>query len=304
MPNNAMQSHCHASERLIRIMSPGPKLEYKLRMKSIFLILLRMFRTPAGIQVLLTCIILTTSVHSQNAPERLVFPKDKSVLDLKRDVGAKGDGVTDDTAAIQTAIDASSNRGKDAGTKILYIPNGIYRITATLVVQSRVGPWVYGESRDGVVIRLDDGVATNVMSVLRTHPSDTQASSADFFMRNFRNLTIDAGRNPHVDGVRWYGNNSSILKDVRIIGTGKTAINAGFLGQNGPSLVQDALVEGSFETGVNCAWSWGQTLSRITVRGARQAAVSVNATSVGIEDLVVENTPIALINEYPNDWTW
>jgi hypothetical protein len=234
----------------------------------------------------------------------MVFPKDKSVLDLKRDAGAKGDGVTDDTAAIQTAIDASSNRGKDAGTKILYIPNGIYRITGTLVVQSRVGPWVYGESRDGVVIRLDDGVATNVMSVLRTHPSDTQASSADFFMRNFRNLTIDAGRNPHVDGVRWYGNNSSILKDVRIIGTGKTAINAGFLGQNGPSLVQDALVEGSFETGVNCAWSWGQTLSRITVRGARQAAVSVNATSVGIEDLVVENTPIALINEYPNDWTW
>ncbi|HRY50620.1 MAG TPA: glycosyl hydrolase family 28-related protein [Candidatus Paceibacterota bacterium] len=236
--------------------------------------------------------------------ETIAFPRDPSVLDLQRDFGAKGDGVADDTAALQAAIEASSNRGKDAGTKILFLPNGIYRVTSNLVVQARVGPWVYGESRDGVILRLTDGAPTNVTAVLRTHPSDTQASSADFFMRNFRNLTIDVGRNPHADGIRWYGNNSSILKDVRVSGTGKIGINAGFLGQNGPSLVQDTLIEGSFETGIRCAWSWGQTLSRITVRGAKQDGVSVNATAVGIEDLVVENTPVALRNEYPNDWTW
>jgi hypothetical protein len=123
-------------------------------------------------------------------------------------------------------------------------------------------------------------------------------------MRNFRNLTLDVGNNPHVDGIRWYGNNSSILQNVRVTGTGRVGINAGFLGQNGPSLIQDALVEGSFETGIRCAWSWGQTLSRVTVRNARQEGVYVNATAVGIEDLVVENTPVALRNEYPNDWTW
>jgi hypothetical protein len=171
-------------------------------------------------------------------------------------------------------------------------------------VNAPVGPWVYGESRDGVIIRMADGVSTNVTAVLRTHPSDTQASSADFFMRNFRHLTIDVGENPHADGVRWYGNNSGSLKDVRVTGTGKVGINAGFLGQNGPSLVQDALVDGAFETGVRCAWSWGQTLSRVTVRGAKREGVFVDATAVGIEDLVVENTPVALRNEYPNDWTW
>jgi len=42
-------------------------------------------------------------------------------------------------------------------------------------------------------------------------------------MRNFRHLTIDVGRNPHADGVRWYGNNSSILKDVRVIGAARSA---------------------------------------------------------------------------------
>lgn len=236
--------------------------------------------------------------------ERCVFPQDPSLLDVKRDFGAKGDGVADDTAALQAGIAASSDRGKDGGTKILYLPNGTYRVTSTLVVNARVGPWVYGESRDGVVIRLADGVPTNVTAVLRTHPSDTQASSADFFMRNFRHLTIDVGRNPDADGIRWYGNNSGILKNVRVIGTGRVGINSGWLGQNGPNLIQDALVEGSFETGVRCAWSWGQTLSRVTVRNARQEGVYVNATAVGIEDLVVEETPVALHNEYPNDWKW
>ena len=208
------------------------------------------------------------------AAERCVFPNDPSVLDVKRDFGAKGDGLADDTAALQAGIAASSNRGKDGGTKILFLPNGTYRVTSNLVVKAGVGPWIYGESRDGVILRLADGAPTNVTSVLRAHPSDTKETSADFFMRNFRNLTIDVGRNPDADGIRWYGNNSGILKNVRVIGNGRVGINSGWLGQNGPNLIQDALVEGAFETGVRCAWSWGQTLSRVTVRKARAVGAS------------------------------
>ena len=236
--------------------------------------------------------------------DRIAFPNDASVLDLRRDFGAVGDGAAADTEALQAAFDASSDRRRNGGTKILFIPDGTYRVTKTLVVQQRVGPWVYGQSRDGVILRLTDGAPEEVTAVIRTHPSDTQATSADYFMRNFRNLTIDVGNNPHADGIRWYGNNSSILQNVRVVGTGSVGVNSGFLGQNGPNLVQDVTVEGSFETGVRCAWSWGQTLSRVAVRGARKEGVYVNATAVGIEDLVVENTPVALRNEYPNDWTW
>jgi hypothetical protein len=256
------------------------------------------------IRPLLLSLLFAACGQSLTASERIVFPNDPSVLEVKRDFGARGDGVADDTAALQAGLEASSNRGRDGGTKILFLPYGTYRVSSNLVVKARVGPWVYGESRDGVVIRLADGAATNVTAVLRTHPSDTKESSADFFMRNFRNLTIDVGRNPHADGVRWYGNNSSMLKNVRITGTGRVGINAGFLGQNGPSLVQDAVVDGSFETGVRCAWSWGQTFSRVTIRNARREGVYVNSTAVGIEDLVVEDTPVALWNEYPNDWKW
>lgn len=44
-----------------------------------------------------------------------------------KDFGAVGDGVADDTAAIQAAIDAQINRG-------IYIPEGVYKITSTLVI--------------------------------------------------------------------------------------------------------------------------------------------------------------------------
>jgi hypothetical protein len=62
-------------------------------------------------------------------------------------------------------------------------------------------------------------------------------------------------------------------------------------------------IEG-FDTGIRAAWIWGATLSRVTIRNARTEGVYVNATAVGIEDLKVENSPRALRNEYPNDWTW
>ncbi len=142
---------------------------------------------------------------------RIVFPDDECVIDVKRDFGARGDGTTDDTAALQAALDAGSG-GEVKQHKIVYLPNGIYRIRDTLVVNrekggSGLGPWLYGESRDGVIIRLDDGVE-GVNSVLRTHPKDEGKTSANWFMRTVRNLTIDAGDNPETDGVRWFASNT------------------------------------------------------------------------------------------------
>jgi hypothetical protein len=54
---------------------------------------------------------------------------DDDVLNLRRDFGARGDGVRDDTRAVQRLIDASA-RTKRVGL----IPKGTYRVTASLLV--------------------------------------------------------------------------------------------------------------------------------------------------------------------------
>jgi hypothetical protein len=52
----------------------------------------------------------------------------RRVFDVRRDFGAAGNGRTDDTAAIQKAIDAAAN----AGDALAYLPTGQYVITNTL----------------------------------------------------------------------------------------------------------------------------------------------------------------------------
>ncbi len=244
-------------------------------------------------------ILLLVSSTVLAEPNRIAFPKDVSVIDVKKDLGAKGDGSADDTEALQKGIDLSCGYMQKS-TKALFLPKGTYRVTKSLVVRNSLGPWLYGESRDETIIKLADG-SKGVTAILRTHPNEGGKTSADWFMRNLRHLTIDAGNNPEADGIRYYATNSGTLKDVRVIGNGKIGINAGFLDQSGPNLIQDAAVEG-FETGILSQWIWGQTLSRITIKNCRKVGLVVSANVVAVEDLKVENTPLAVHVQMPNDW--
>ncbi|MHB9023081.1 MAG: glycosyl hydrolase family 28-related protein [Armatimonadota bacterium] len=84
------------------------------------------------------------------------------VIDAKRDFGAKGDGRTDDTQAIQRTIDAARAHGRGA---IAYLPLGHYKISATLEVtgadyaiestgfQSKL---IWNGATDGVMMQVID----------------------------------------------------------------------------------------------------------------------------------------------------
>lgn len=64
-----------------------------------------------------------------------------SVKDRRFAGGAKGDGVTDDTAAIQAALDALAGTGKQ-----LLFPDGRYRTTATLLARTGVSLIGFGSN--------------------------------------------------------------------------------------------------------------------------------------------------------------
>jgi hypothetical protein len=77
-----------------------------------------------------------------------------------RRFGAKGDGVTDDTAAIQAAIDYAQALVRDAGSPnfnkqkdgaTVYLPKGLYKLAATLVV-SESNIMLEGESSAATVL--------------------------------------------------------------------------------------------------------------------------------------------------------
>lgn len=88
-----------------------------------------------------------------------------SWADLKRDYGARGDGVTDDTAAWQAALDDIGVVGKRA---VLYVPAGTYRITAMLTMKGKRGVSIIGEDPQTTVVRwagADGGTMLDIYGV-------------------------------------------------------------------------------------------------------------------------------------------
>ena len=89
--------------------------------------------------------------------ENVAYPADAGVVDVTQaPYFAKGDGRTDDTAAIQKALDDHPSQGA-----IIYLPNGVYRITDTLHWPHGRNPGgeeketvLQGQSRDGTVLQL------------------------------------------------------------------------------------------------------------------------------------------------------
>lgn len=77
------------------------------------------------------------------------YPTATRVVDVKRDFMAKGDGSTDDTLAIQRALDATHRLG--AGTAV-YFPSGTYRISETLQVRSGAAYRLEGTGRRSQIL--------------------------------------------------------------------------------------------------------------------------------------------------------
>ena len=64
-------------------------------------------------------------------------------------VQATGDGRTDDTAAIQKAVDSAANKGEGG---VVFLPSGRYRITRTILIPLAVRLYGVGATRPVLVL--------------------------------------------------------------------------------------------------------------------------------------------------------
>jgi hypothetical protein len=100
--------------------------------------------------------------------------------------GAKGDGVTDDTAAINSAMNACVTRAFPFNGCTLYFPSGIY-ITTGLTLQSYVH--IKG-----------DGWATSVIQLKPNTAADVLAIPADAFNFSITGVTLDGNSSHETTG--------------------------------------------------------------------------------------------------------
>ena len=139
------------------------------------------------------------------------FPPSAYVMDVTASLyGAKGDGITDDTAALQKALNDMMGLHK-----VLYLPNGTYLFSATLnwsntntAQQPAWGfNWLQGQNPRKTIIRLKDKTFTD-----SKNPKAIMwcggFGSADWFHNYIQGVTFNIGRdNPGAIGLQFYSNN-------------------------------------------------------------------------------------------------
>ncbi len=106
-----------------------------------------------------------------------------------KDYGAVGDGVTDDTAAIQAAVDAAAA----AGGGQVYVPSGTYIVSGgeeasdgCIMLKSNV--YMYGDGMGETTLKLADGSNQEITGIVRSAYGE---ETHDFGLSN---LTIDGNR--------------------------------------------------------------------------------------------------------------
>lgn len=235
--------------------------------------------------------------------ERIVYPEAAGAVNVREKYGAKGDGVTDDTTAIQKAID--ENKGKN---RVLYFPDGVYVLSGGVGIfggkahSSDRFLHYQGQSEAGTVLKLRDNCngfadAATPKIVLSVYQGQ---STGDVMQSYVKNLTVDVGSgNPGAVGLRFMTNNVGAMERVTI--RSSDPAGAGAIGldlrqsQNGPGLIKHVTVRG-FDMGVATNNSFSLVLEHLTLVGQREVGFWNKIARVTLRGLRSENTVPAIKN--------
>lgn len=188
------------------------------------------------------------------------FPNDADIRNVKN-YGAKGDGVTDDTAALRAAF-ADNDRVDGSGTqpigkmapRTVYFPPGVYLVSDSLIIEGSTLR-IAGAGEAYSTIRLKNnssgfGNASTPKTILRTGTAMTGGNAG--FANYVDHITIEVGSgNPGAVGLNFWAANVAAVDHVTIKTADRGARGFVMESSSGTAQVKDLTVIG-FDIGV---WS-------------------------------------------------
>ncbi len=247
-----------------------------------------------------------------NISEDKLFP-DKMVINVKTQYGAKGDGATDDTAALRRAI------RENVGTnRTVYFPEGTYLVSSRLSWRDTNGAWqsqlrLQGQNRATTIIRLKDNAPdyndpSNPRAVVYTasglyvespygggkdYPGKGEGNEA--FANYIEDLTIDTGNNLGAIALDYIANNTGAVRNVTLRGQGPVGLDM-TRRWIGPALVKNVIVEG-FDRGIRIGGEVNSiTLEHISICNQKTVGLENSGNIVAIRDFWSSNGVPAIRN--------
>jgi hypothetical protein len=273
---------------------------------------------------------LACAAAAQPAPSVSVFsvaPHDPSAITVR----ARGDGVSDDTAAIQAAIDAAAAR---PGGGIVFLPAGRHRITRTVYMWPGVRLFGVGRTRPVVLLAaatpgFQRGVGSMIFftgnhpggaapgpggvplrgkvpvpppTSVPFDPNIADANSGTFYsaMANV-DFEIGAG-NPAATAVRFHTAQHSYLSHIDFhVGSGLAGIYQ--VGNLGMDLRFFGGRYGILAEKTSPAWQY--TLLDSVFEGQRDAAIREHEAGLTLVNTVFRDVPVGIeIDRGYGDWLW
>ncbi len=215
-----------------------------------------------GTAVFYASFLLSVKSKAQVQPNEEWNGPFTSWANVKIRFGAKGNGVNDDTHALQMALDSLSNtvtkfNTGPSGYTVVYLPAGIYKISETLVLKGKIGVNIIGEDPLKTIIKW------------------AGKDSATMFLSNgsaslkLARISWDGGNGKNIEGVGFH------WKDKW-----KNATSQSFASVNHE--VADCIFN-NITVGVGGGYAWNDseiTINRCTFNNMTLAGVSINGSNV------------------------
>jgi hypothetical protein len=258
---------------------------------------------------------------SQITDGDIVYPAASGIVNV-REHGVAGDGVTDDTAAIQALIQSTPRHGGRPDVT-LYFPAGIYLVSDTIEWMNPDGTYmgqlcIYGAGLDRTIFRLQDNLPSFAdtsapRAVLYTasmmwegNKPNTVGDGNAAYQNHLLDFTVDTGSgNPGAIGISWLANNRGSLHNVRVMSGDGQGLRGIDLTRDfgGPALLRNVTVEG-FDVGIDAgAHPYGRTLENITVTDQIVAGIRSNRQPLTIRNLHSVNSVPAIVLT-PDEWNF